>query len=295
VRHIDPYSLRLFVAVAEARSLSRAAAKEHIAPSALSRRVADLERVFGTPLLVRSPHGISLTGAGEVVARRAADIEQDYLSLLREVHGYGGRMAGTVRLFVCSPAIVGFLPERLKKFQDRHRQVTVNLQERLGEEVVRACADDRADVGVAEVAKDVPGTLESWAFGIDPLVVSLPRNHPLARRRSLRFGEILPFPMVSVQPGSSIDRLLHDHAGNNGGRLRVCVSVNGFDAGCRMVQAGFGLLVKPKSVAALYEGRQRLVSRPLQEAWADNEQRVYALRMTPRPRVVEALIESLRG
>ena len=66
-RRLDPYSLRLFASAAEEGSIARAAAREHLSASALSRRIADLEHAFGVPLLVRSPLGIRLTDAGRLV------------------------------------------------------------------------------------------------------------------------------------------------------------------------------------------------------------------------------------
>jgi DNA-binding transcriptional LysR family regulator len=97
-----------------------------------------------------------------------------------------------------------------------------------------------------------------------------------------------------VQPASAIDRLLHEHAAALGQQLHVNVSSNSFDAGCRMVEAGFGISVKPRMAVKVYAGRRRLIIRTLQEEWARNEQRVYALRSTPRLRAVDALIEALQ-
>ena len=48
-------------------------------------------------------------------------------SLVREVQGHAGRIAGTVRLYACPSAVVGQLPERLKRFLDQHREVRVTL------------------------------------------------------------------------------------------------------------------------------------------------------------------------
>lgn len=295
MRRVDPYNLHLLVAVAHAHSISRAAAKEHIAASALSRRMAELEEGFGVPLLVRTPHGIKLTEAGEIACRRAAELEDNIRSLVREAQGQAGRIAGTLRLYACAGACVGFLPERLQKFVSHHRLVDVVLQETIAEDVVRACLEGSADVGVAEALGDVPGTIESWHFGNDPLVVVMPPDHRLAKSHSLRFRDVLPFAVVIVEPGSAIDRLLHEKALALGEHLRVCVTVQSFDAGCRMVEAGFGISVKPRKAAEVYVSRRRLVMRPLEEDWAANEQRIYALRTTPRLRSVEALIAAIAG
>lgn len=291
---IDPYSLRLFASTAQEGSIARAAAREHIAPSALSRRLADLEQALGVTLLVRSPHGVELTEAGEVALRRALRLDEDLQSLVREVQSRSGQVSGTVRLFVNASAVVGSLPERLQAFRVQYPLVEIALQERMSGEVVRACLDDRADVGVGAVV-EVPAGIESWHFADDPLMVVLPSGHELARRRSLRFAEVLEHPLVGIQSGGTLDRFLRERADDARVPMRVSISVNSFDGLCRMVEAGLGIAVIPNSAASAYAGSRRFVRRALDESWAPRELRLYALRKTPHLRAVEALIAALRG
>jgi len=293
-QRIDPYSLRLFLAAAKEGSIARAADKEHIAASALSRRIAELERAFGVALLVRSPRGIALTEAGEIAFRRAARIDDDLQALVREVQAQAGQVAGTVRLFANTSSLIGFLPERLKVFRSRHPQVEIELEERTSAEVVRACLGDRADAGVG-AAMEVPGSLESWRFARDSLMVVLPQGHELAKRRGLRYAEVLAWPLVGIQTGGALDRLLRDQAAACRRPMQLAVAVSSPDAACRMVEAGLGIAVLPESSAAAYAGARRFVRRALDEPWVERELRVYALRKSPRLGAVQALLAVLRG
>ena len=137
-RRIDSYSVRLFVAAARAGSIVRAAAAENIAPSALSRRLADLEHAFETPLLVRSPRGIALTEAGKLVLARGERIDEELQALLREVQSKGGEVRGTVRLYANMSSVIGFLPERLQRFMAAYPGVEVALHEEDTRDVLRA-------------------------------------------------------------------------------------------------------------------------------------------------------------
>ena len=65
-------------------------------------------------------------------------------------------MAGTVRLFANPSSIVGFLPEKLQAFRAAYPKVQIALQERSTREVLRACLDDRADVGVGAAVEEFP-------------------------------------------------------------------------------------------------------------------------------------------
>lgn len=293
-RRIDPYSIRLFVSAARAGSIVRAAEQEHIAPLALSRRLADLERTFGTALLVRSPRGVVPTDAGLLVLTRGEKIDQDLQALLREVRTEGNALRGTVRLYANMSAVIGFLPERLRAFMAAHPQIEVSLQEQDTRDVIRACLDDRADVGVG-MDVPIPAGLESWPFATDPLQVVLPGGHALAKRRKLRFAQVLELPLIGVHQDGALDRALHERAAALHARFAPTVSVSSFDAVCRMVEAGLGIAVIPQSAAAAYAGNPRFVRRPLDEPWAARELRMYALRKSPRSRAVAALIAQLQG
>ena len=292
-RPLDAYNLQLFTAVAAEGSIARAAAREHIAPSALSRRLADLEHALGAPLLVRSPRGIALTDAGRLVLARAERIDHELQQLAGDVQALGDEVAGTVRLWANPSAVIGALPERLQALRERFPRVSVRLHEGNTADVLRACLDDRADVGVA-VQADAPPGLETWAFASDPLMVVLPAGHPLARQRVLSFAQVLDHPLVGVQAGGSLDQTLSQRAAALHRSISFAVTVNSFDAVCRMVEAGLGIAVVPASAASAYAGNRRFVRRALDEAWAPRQLCVYALRKTPRLRAVQALIEALR-
>jgi DNA-binding transcriptional LysR family regulator len=293
-RRLDPYSLRLFVTAADEGSIARAAAKEHIAASALSRRIADLEHTFGLPLLVRSAHGIELTEAGRAAYERARRFEAGLEALLRDVQSMSGAVSGRVRLYANASSVIGFLPERLKAFSAAYPMVAIELQERLSSEIVRACLDDLADVGVCAL-DDIPGGIDAWHFADDPLMVLMPPGHALADETPLRLRRIVEHPLVCIQSGGALDRLLRDRAAAAGLEIKVAVSVSSFDGVCRMVEAGLGIAVVTQSAAAAYAGAGRFERRPLDEPWVQRELRLIALRKSPRPAAVQALIEALKA
>lgn len=293
-RHLDPYSLQLFVAAAREGSIARTAAKENIAASAISRRLADLEHTFGVPLFVRSAHGIELTEAGRTAYERARQFEVGLESLLRDVQSLGGVVSGRVRLFANASSVIGFLPERLRAFNASFPRVAIELQERLSGEVVRACLDDVADVGVCAVP-ELPNGLDAWHFADDPLMVVMPVGHALAETSPLSFARVLESPLVCIQAGGALDRTLRDRAAAARLEINVAVSVNSFDGVCRMVEAGLGIAIVTRSAAAAYAGSEQFVRRPLDEPWVHRALHVVALRKTPRSTAVQALIDALKG
>ena len=136
--------------------------------------------------------------------------------------------------------------------------------------------------------------LDSWPFACDPMMVVMPRGHVLARAKTVRFADVLKHPLIGVQTGGHVDRLLRDRALKTGHRLQFTVSVSSADAVCRMVEAGLGIAVVPTSLASAYAGANRFARKALAEPWARRELRLYVSRKTPRSRAAEALIEHLK-
>lgn len=290
---IDPISIQLFLAAAREGSIKRAAEVEHIAQSALSRRIAELERSLGVALFIRSPSGVELTDAGARALELGRKLNDDIAAFAREVQDFGDKVAGVVRLSASPSAIIGFLPERLHAFQKAHPRVEIALYERSTAETLRACLDDRADIGIG-VATRTPAGLESWHFASDPLNVVLPSAHPLARRKRLHFAEVLAHPLVVVQSGGALDQELREQAANLRLPINQCVAVSSFEAGCRMVEAGLGIAVLPESASAAYAGTRRFVRIPLDEPWRERQLLVYAPYKSPRLRAISSLLAALR-
>ena len=290
---IDPYSLELFISVVEEGSIARAASRNHIAPSALSRRIADLEGAIGAALLIRSPSGVQLTEAGQHAYASARSIHGQLEGMAREVQSMSGQVAGVVRLHANASAIVGFLPERLTLFKARYPLVDIALTEQISDEVIRACLDERADVGITASAT-TPAGLQTWHFADDPLMVVLPPAHELAQAGALSFADVIRFPLVALQAGGSLDQMLKERAEAARATLNVTVTVNSFDAQCRMVEAGLGIGIVPTSAASAFAGSRNFVRVPLSEVWGSGRcLNVHAPRKSTRLKAVQALIDTL--
>ena len=132
-RRIDLTSLQLFVAVCELGSIGRAAEREFIAASAISKRLSDLEATLGTPLLYRHARGVDLTPAGESLLHHARSVLYSLEKMQGELSEYADGVRGHVRVHASISAIVQFLPEDLGAFIKEHGPATVSeLRQSLG-------------------------------------------------------------------------------------------------------------------------------------------------------------------
>jgi DNA-binding transcriptional LysR family regulator len=122
----------------------------------------------------------------------------------------------------------------------------------------------------------------------------MPSGHALVGRDRIKLEDAVRHGLVGIQPGGALDRLMRESAFKAKIDLKHSVTVNSFDAVCRMLEAGLGVAIVPKSAAAAYAGTEGFVRRPLDEDWVDRELRVYTLHKSPRQRATEALIDVLK-
>ncbi len=266
-RTIDPVSLRLFVAVCEERNIARAAAREAIVASAVSKRIAALEGDFGTPLLVRGRRGIEPTPAGELLLRQGRELIDQMVRLRSELAEFAGGVQGSVRVLASVSALAEQLPDDVATFLARHPRVNVSLAERVSVDIVRSLRDGAADLGVLWDAADREG-LRSVPYRQDHLMVALPAAHALAARKRLRYDDVLAEPLINVATGGLMDLLLRRQAALRSRVPEYRLQVSSLDAACRLVAAGLGLAILPLEAADAQARAAGLAMRPLHESWA---------------------------
>ena len=120
---VDFVTLRLFCFVAQTGSITRGAARCHLAVSAASRRLADFEAAAGTPLLERSAQGVRLTAAGHVAMQHAMRLCQGFELFGAELTEFSHGYRGHVRLWANMSALTEDLPDALARFMAAHPEI----------------------------------------------------------------------------------------------------------------------------------------------------------------------------
>lgn len=264
----DLITLSLFVAVVEETSLSKAAEREHLAPSAISKRLADLELNLNIKLFDRKPAGMFPTVAGTAFLHHARRILRDVAELESELLDFADGVCGTVRVRTNATAMASYLPEDLKSFVALHPRVRVELEEGFSPETLKAVADNIVDIGIyGDVI--VPNDLASLVYRVDRLALLVPSDHELARHSSVNFAETLTYEYIGPPKGTSIDTALARAASEIGVSLKMSVRTSGFDAIARMVDAGLGIAIVPQSMTSLYTGALDVTALWLNERWAE--------------------------
>ncbi len=291
-RRIDLTSLQLFAAVCETGSIGKAAQREFIAPSALSKRLSDLEATLGTALLHRHSRGVHLTPAGQNLLHHARAVLFSLERMQEELAEYADGARGQVRVHASISATVQFLPEDLGSFIRAHQSIRIDLEEHLSSEVIRAVQEGAADFGVCNTADGV-GELQSRAYRQDHLVLIVPSGHTLTAQTAIAFEETLAFDHVGLHSNSSIYVAMRQAAFELGQTIKLRIQVTGLDAMCRMIHAGLGIGVMPRQAFELVRGVSALACVPLTDAWATRRIDLVARDFSTLPRTARLLVDHL--
>ncbi|HEY2185520.1 MAG TPA: LysR substrate-binding domain-containing protein [Xanthobacteraceae bacterium] len=290
----DLSDLRLFRHVVEAGSITGGAERAHLALAAASTRIRNMEEALGAALLVRGRQGVTPTQAGRTLLQHARLILQQAERLREDLSAYAGGLAGQIRVLSNTNALTEFLPEALSSFLAAHPNVSVDLEERLSDEIVGMVAEGVADLGIVAATVDA-SALETYPFRRDRFVLVVARDHALAARSQVAFADVLERDFVGLDRASAIQRFLAAKAAPTGRPLRLRVQLRSFDAVCRMVECNVGIGIVPESTARRVAQTMAIGVVALSDPWAVRELTICIRSLDDLPPYARQLVEHLRG
>lgn len=263
---LDLVTLELIATAAAEGSISRAAALSHLALAAASHRISEFERRLGGRVFERQARGVRITPVGQAVLSRIQLVLAGVNSLSAIVPDIRMGVTDHLRLLASSAAIAEFLPERLARFIAAHPHVQVEVEELSSTDIVRAVIERRGNIGALWGNVDTRGLIAA-PLGEDELVLVVPRDHLLARRRAVRFADTLDFDYVTFEASSQFYLWLSREASRLNTVLKGRIQVRGFDALCRMAAAGLGIGIVPRRPAEDFAKSMRIAIVELREPW----------------------------
>ena len=290
----DLVDLKLFCEVVDAGSITAGAERCALALAAASTRIRSMEQSLGAALLTRSRQGVVPTPAGLTLLKHARAMLDQSARLREDLGAYAGGMSGEVRLLANTNALTEFLPEALSAFLADHPHISVDLEERLSDEIVGLVAEGVADAGIVAGTVDM-GALTTYPFRSDRFVVVTAKGHPLAQRSRVSFAQVLDYDFVGLDRTSSLQRFLAGRAAREGRPLRLRVQLRSFDAVCRLVECGVGVGVVPQTTAARAAKTMQLAITDLADDWAPRELTIVVRAAGELRPYAKALVDSLRA
>ncbi len=290
---LDPTSLRLFVRVLETGTIAAAAEQEHIAASAVSKRISELETSLNAQLLTRTNRGVEGTQAGKALAQLSRGVLHQLDEVHARMHEYSQGVRGEVRIVANISAITQFLPRQLKAFLDQHPQIQIQLEEKISSEIIEAVSQNQADIGIFTEVLGNTDSLQIYPYMSDRLVVITSNQHPLAETEQLSFVDTLQYDYVGLHTGSAINNKLLHAAAAAEKPFRMRIQVTSYEALLRMVEQDLGIGIMPQDIARPYVNTNRIKAIALEDVWASRNLKLCTSNQYPMSQATRRLLEYL--
>jgi len=255
---MDLATLRIFLAVAEERSFSRAAAKVHRTQPAVSQAVRRLESDLGEELFDRSSKSGTLTDAGRVLqnyGQRLVRLAGETESVMRELRDL---RRGRVLIGANEAAIHTLLP-LMARFRRRVPDIAVDVRRVPARQIAVEVQQGSLDFGALTFRPSEAGLLEV-AVGSDELVLLVPPSHPLASRRQVTMEEVGGEPVVAHNdPSPARERVLRLFEERRI-PLKMMIALPSLDGIKRAVELKLGVALLPRLCAITEIASGRLVA-----------------------------------
>jgi DNA-binding transcriptional LysR family regulator len=257
---LDVLGMQAFVTVATLGSFARAANVLSLTSPALTRRLNNLEGQLGVQLLERTTRSVALTSTGAGFLPRARYLLDELSTTFRELSADAKAQRGTVTI-ACVPTVgVQFLPSLLREYSRRHPDNRIQILDHSAYGVAEAVQQRAAEFGIS-MANAQFSELDSTPVLSDRIALICRDDHPLARRRSLRWAELQGYALIVPGGGSSNRPVLDNALGTQNIHLTAAYEVQRSATAVGLVAQGLGAAIVPRlSIPPGMFSRLRLIA-----------------------------------
>ncbi|PNA95843.1 MULTISPECIES: transcriptional regulator CynR [unclassified Pseudomonas] len=244
--------IQYFIAVANHRSFTRAAAALHVSQPALSQQVRQLEESLGTLLFDRSGRTTRLTDAGEVYLRYAKRAAQELQEAKRAIDDLGDLSRGSLRVGV-TPTFTSYLVGPLvEAFYGRYPNITLVVREIAQEAMEELLLADEVDVGIA-FDNGHHLDLEAQALLVETLALVVGKHHPLATTGSIGLEALNSESLILLSAEFATREQIDSYCRQHNIRPHVQVEANTISALIEVVSRTTLSTLLPATIAQAHE------------------------------------------
>lgn len=236
--------LRIFKAVVEKNSFSRAAQELHMTQSSVSQQIQNLETHYGVKLFDRLHRKIELTQAGSALYPYAVEIERLYDQARKTMQGILQVISG--RLHIGASLTVGeyLMPEILVSFSMLYPQVDIAMDIYNTEQITTMVVNGDINLGFVEGPYEAPEAIIAKNCGGDELVVIAPASCKRLKGGFHKLSELLPERWVMREKNSGTRQVFEQYVAANGfeiSSINVVMELGSTQAIKEAVKAGLGI------------------------------------------------------
>ncbi|MEM9223555.1 MAG: LysR family transcriptional regulator [Pseudomonadota bacterium] len=278
--------LRYFKRVADAGSVSRAAAALSVAQPAVSRQIANLEETLGTPLFFRNGRGVKLTDAGEQLYAHSTQILEAVRVAEQDVRDSVGVARGTI-LIGSMPTVVRLIaPPLLRYVHKNHPELALEFTEGYSGYVNEWLSNGLLDVAIIHDATRTQHFLTEPLLREELVAINSDDDH-----RPARFTDLAAEPLILPRKNHGLRLQLERAASQSRTTLNVRFEIDSLEGARRLVAAGYGVSVVPR---AAVEGDERFSKRAIVEPQLTRQLLLATSSQRPVSQTTRALIQELK-
>ncbi|WP_096202975.1 LysR family transcriptional regulator [Bacillus sp. FJAT-45350] len=238
--------IQYFIEVAKREHVTEAADAMHVAQSAVSRQIFNLESELGVNLFIREGRNVRLTPIGRIFLKHMRDAMQVIDNGKREIEEFLDPERGTIRIGFPSSMANYILPTAISTFRELYPDVKFKLSQGsyhyLIEEVIRGEIDMAIIGPVPTEVKKIKGD----ALFLESIVALIPTNHPLAKKSSLKLSQLENDSFVLFPNGFVLRDIVVDACKQQGFEPEVSFEGEDMDSVKGLVSAGLGVALIPE-------------------------------------------------
>jgi DNA-binding transcriptional LysR family regulator len=242
---MEDHKLRVFCAVAETKSFSKASELIHLTQPAVSLQIQAMEELYETRLFDRSGNTINLTPAGEILYKRAKEILALYAEAQQNISEITGAIKGSLSIGASSTIGNYLLPHIIAAFKKKVPQVNISLVVSNTKTITEKLNAGEIDIALVE------GDVSKQRFSVetlisDELVVIMSPAHPWAERRNLPAIELTKEPLILREEGSGTRQIIIKHLEEHGlklDQLKIALVMGSTEAIKGAVEEGLGVSI----------------------------------------------------
>jgi LysR family transcriptional regulator, hydrogen peroxide-inducible genes activator len=237
--------LRYLVAVADTRHFGRAAERCFVSQPTLSAQLKKLEDYLGVQLIERQPKRVTLTEAGAEIVARAREMLQASDAVLELARSHRDPLAGRLRVGFIPTIGPYLLPQVAPAARKALPRLTLLLYEYRTESLLEKLRAGELDLGILALPVETDG-LEARELFDEPFLVALPREHPFARRATLRVDDLAGEPLLLLEEGHCLRDQALAVCNRAGAQEDQDFRATSLETLRQMVASGVGLTLLPE-------------------------------------------------
>jgi DNA-binding transcriptional LysR family regulator len=244
---IDLDRLRIFLAVAQLRSFTRAAELVHLTQPGISKHIRQMEEYFGVPLFDRLGRKVVLTQPGEILLEATREVMATVGAAEQRIHDLTGLRAGKLQLGASFIIGLYVLPYVLAAYRKSYPAVEVTLDISISKNIQTKLLANRLDIALVSGEVHDP-KLVATEFMTDELIAIVPGNHKWSTKHRIRARELSGETFIQAASGAGVRAVVYERLQAKGIVLRNVLDFVNAEGVKHAVEAGLGISIQPRSI-----------------------------------------------